>query len=71
MSLVSEIVTLYKRMATDLSADICDGLAKAQASLLKRLSPPAESDGQGSNSSDGAKDQTDQSTPKKADAKGS
>ncbi len=32
MSLVSEIVTLYKRMATDLSADVCDGLAKAQAS---------------------------------------
>lgn len=45
-------------------------LANAQASLLKRLSPPAESSGQGSNSDDGAKDQSDQSTPKKADAKG-
>ena len=46
-------------------------LANAQALLVKRLSPPSESDGQGSNSSDGAKDQTDQSTQKKADAKGS
>ncbi len=35
MSLSSEVVKLYRRMATDLSPDISDGLAKARASEEK------------------------------------
>ena len=46
-------------------------LASTQASLMKRLTPPPESDGQGSNSGESSKDQSKQSGQKKADAKGS
>ena len=46
-------------------------LSNARDSLMKRLGPPPESTAKGTNSSEGAKDQSEQSRPKKADAKGS
>ncbi len=46
-------------------------LASMQASLTKLLGAPPESDNQGSNSGKRSKDQSDQSSQKKADAKGS
>ncbi len=46
-------------------------LSNMQASLMKLLGAPSESTAQGSNSAEGAKDQSEPSTKKKADAKGS
>jgi hypothetical protein len=61
-----------KKATEELEASGLRGfLASTQASLTKLLGAPPESDNQGSNSGKRSKDQSDQSSQKKADAKGS